>query len=182
MLAGVAVGAVLAVVALKAAPLLTSKQPSGVRTPRIIRTQLVWAAFSFRDFSEWLRGTGRRRRLDVRDERRQQRLIRREALPWTAKHCDGKKAARSTAAVLGSVLVEAMKTTLLLFPFLFTTRGPARSACPLPGRTRPACGSGRRRRARSCAAGVACPCEAASSRSRAVTPSRRRPRTARRRR
>jgi len=104
LLAGVAVGAVLAVVALKAAPLLTSKQPSGVRTPRIIRTQLVWAAFSFRDFSEWLRGTGRRRRLDVRDERRQQRLIRREALPWTAKHCDGKKAARSTAAVLGSVL------------------------------------------------------------------------------
>ena len=38
LLAGVAVGAVLAVVALKAAPLLTSKQPSGVRTPRIIRT------------------------------------------------------------------------------------------------------------------------------------------------
>ena len=34
LLAGVAVGAVLAVVALKAAPLLTSKQPSGVRTPR----------------------------------------------------------------------------------------------------------------------------------------------------
>ena len=38
LLAGVAVGAVLAVVALKAAPLLTSKQPTGVRTPRIIRT------------------------------------------------------------------------------------------------------------------------------------------------
>jgi len=37
LLAGVAVGAVLAVVALKAAPLLASKQPSGVRTPRIIR-------------------------------------------------------------------------------------------------------------------------------------------------
>ena len=125
LLAGVAVGAVLAVVALKAAPLLTSKQPSGVRTRgesahRVLSTQLVWAALSFRDFSEWLRGTGRRRRLDVRDERRQQRLIRREALPWTAKHCDGKKAARSTAAVLGvAFLVELLagvwRRTLALF-------------------------------------------------------------------